>query len=122
MQNPTSVTTQAFEGLVGEVAIELSVSDKRIYEILGRDNPYPKLWRLLTALGRIDADRLRLVQADFNARVDRICGPRESDISVSTVHRETSEAIQAIIDRLPKSERQAEVREAIASLQVFLED
>ena len=43
MQSPHSVTTQAFDGLVEEVAIEIGVSDKRLYDMLGRHNPYLKL-------------------------------------------------------------------------------
>jgi hypothetical protein len=121
MQNPSDVTTKAFEGLVGEVAIEIGVTDKRIYEILGRDNPYPKCWRLFNPLGRINPERLRLIRADFNARCDRILEPRRSAASVATLHKEVSEAITAILAKAGPAERRREITEAIAELQKQLE-
>ena len=120
MQNPNSAMTQAFDGYIGEIANELGITDKRIYEILGRDNPYPKLWRLLNPLGRLDFDRLLLVQADFNARVARI-GLKESKPCVSKTHKELSEAMQKILENAPKHERKCEILEAIAELQKQLQ-
>ena len=98
MQNPNSVITQAFEGLVLDVSHELAISDKRVYEMLSRDNPYPKIWRLLNALGRINPERLRLVQSDFNARCTRILGNDKSPAALASLHKETSEAIQIVIE------------------------
>lgn len=115
MQSPNSVTTQAFDGLVEEISIEIGITDKRLYDILGRHNPYTKLWRILTPLGRLNFERLLLVQADFNARVARI-GKKEMKSCVSETHRELSEAMQKIIDNAPKSERKKEILEAIATL------
>lgn len=116
MQNPNDVTTQAFDGYVGEIAIELGITDKRVYELLGRDNHYPKLWRLLTPLGRIAPDRLGLVRADFNARCDRILNTNSEPSTPATVHQQICEAMQAILDNAPPSERRKEIVEAIAEL------
>lgn len=121
MQNPSDVTTKAFEGLVGEVAIEIGVTDKRIYEILGRDNPYPKCWRLFNPLGRINPERLSLIRADFNARCDRILGPRTTSSSPATLHKEVSEAITAVLAKAPAADRRREILEAISELQKQLE-
>ncbi len=119
MQDPTSAMTPAFDGLVGEIAIEIGVTDKRLYEILGRDNPYKKLWRILTPLGRIDHQRLQIVQADFNARCARL-SPHEFPSTTSSVHREVSEAVQAVIDKSPRAVRKREIWEAIAELYMQL--
>ncbi len=116
MQNPNNVTTQAFEGMFGEISIELGISDKRLYEMLGRDNPYTKTWRLLTPLGRLDPDRLELMRADFNARCDRIVGRKATPSTAATVHKEVSEAVQAIIEKAPRAERRRQITEAIAEL------
>lgn len=116
MQNPNDVTTQAFDGLVGEIAIELGISDKRVYELLGRDNYYPKLWRLLTPLGRVQADRLELVRADFNARCDRILNKNTTASTPATVHEQISQAMQKILEHAPAAERRKEIVEAIAEL------
>ena len=121
MQNPNSVITKAFEGLVLEVSSELAISDKRVYELLSRDNPYPKIWRLLNALGRIDTDRLRLVQADFNARCARILNTDSSKACSINLHRETSEAIQSVLEKREKNQRKKEILEAMAELQKQLD-
>ena len=121
MQNPNSVITQAFDGVVLEVSNELAISDKRVYEMLGRDNPYPKAWRLFNALGRIQPDRLRLIQADFNARCSRILDKDKSVSTLTTLHKELSEVIQAAIEKAPKNQRKKEINEAIAELNKQLE-
>ena len=121
MQNPNSVMTTAFDGYVLEVSDELGISDKRIYEILGRDNPYPKTWRLLNPLGRIAPERLRLVQVDFNARCARILKPNDVPSTPASLHKEVSEAITAILAKAPRGERKTQILEAIAELQKELE-
>lgn len=121
MQDPNSVIFQAFDGFVTDVADELGLSYQRVAEIVGKDNPYPKLWRILNPLGRMNADRLRMIQADFNARCARIYAKNSSPSNASTVHKESSEAVQKILDRAPKCERKKEILEAIAELQKELE-
>lgn len=117
MQNPNSVMTQAFDGLVNEVCIELGITDKRVYELLGKDNPYPKLWRLLTPLGRLDYERLLIVQADFNARVARLAPAVSGLPCASRLHKELTEAMQSVLDKAPKDDRKCQILEAIAELQ-----
>ena len=121
MQNPNSVMTTGFEGHIGDVADELGISDKRIYEILGRDNPYPKTWRLLNPLGRIAPERLRLVQVDFNARVARILDPVSAPSTPASLHKEVSEAVTAILAKIPKADRKVEIMQAMAELQKELD-
>lgn len=121
MQSPNSVTTKAFDGLVEEISIEIGISDKRLYDVLGRHNPYQKLWRLLTPLGRLDFDRLLVIQADFNARVARI-GKKEMKPCATETHKQLSEAMQKILERAPKEERRCEILEAIAELYKELAD
>lgn len=116
MQNPNDVTTQAFDGYVAEIAIELGITDKRVYELLGRDNHYPKLWRLLTPLGRIAPDRLALVKADFDSRCDRILLKGSTPSTPATVHEQISQAMQKILEDAPPAERRKEIVEAIAEL------
>ncbi len=117
MLNPHEVTTIAFDGLASEIADELSLTRKRVYEILGPDNPYPKLWRMLNPLGRLNADRLELVRADFNARCNRITGDRTTPSTVATLNKELDEAVQSVLDKRPAAERRPAIIEAIAELQ-----
>lgn len=121
MQNPGDVTTRAFDGLVGEIAIELGITDKRIYEILGRDNPYPKIWRLLNPLGRIAPERLALVRADFVARCDRILRRAAEPTTAASLHKEVSDAVQAVLAKAPAADRKQQILEAIYELQKQLE-
>lgn len=116
MLNPNDVTTQAFDGLVGEIAIELGITEKRVYELLGSDNYYPKIWRLLNPLGRIAPDRLALVKADFNARCDRILLAGAAPSTPASVHQQITEAMQKILENAPAAERRKEIVEAIAEL------
>lgn len=121
MQNVNSVMTTAFDGYVLEVSDELGITDKRIYHILGKENPYLKTWRLLNPLGRIAPERLRLVQADFNARCARILDKNSTPSTASSVHKEFTEAMQTILDKAPRYERKKEILEAIAELNKELE-
>ncbi len=115
MQDANSVMTQGFDGLVREVSIEIGITDKRLYELLGKDNPYPKLWRLLNPLGRLDFDRLLIIQADFNARVFRL-RDKKAVASDADLHKELADAMQAVLQKLPKADRKCEILEAIAEL------
>ena len=121
MQSTNSVTTQAFDGMVREVSTELGITDKALYLQLGKNNPYARLWRILTPLGRLDFDRLLIIQADFNARVARI-GKKEMKPCISETHKEVTEAIQAILEKKSKAERKCEILEAIAALNKELAD
>lgn len=116
MLNPKDVTTQAFDGLAGEIATELGITPKRVYELLGNDNCYPKLWRMLNPLGRLAPDRLALVQADFNARCDRVLLKGATPSTPASVHKEITEAFQKILEKAPAVERRNAIVEAIAEL------
>jgi hypothetical protein len=117
MQDPHKVMSLAFEGNVQEVCTELGVTDKRIYDILARNDPYTKLWRMLNPLGRVAPESLRLVVADFNARADRILGDRGEPSTPASLHRELSDAVDAVLAKKPAAEQKREILEAIAELQ-----
>ncbi|MEZ5421828.1 MAG: hypothetical protein R2682_01880 [Pyrinomonadaceae bacterium] len=117
MQKVTHVTTEAFDGHVSEVADELGISNKRLYQLLDQNNVYARLWRLLNPLGRVAPERLELIRADFNARVDRLTRGRTEPSTVASVHKETSEAVQAIVSEASREDRRREITEAIAELQ-----
>jgi len=121
MQDPNSVITAAFDGYISEVADELGITDKRIYHILGTNNPYAKSWRLLNPLGRNAPERLRMVQADFNARCARILEPNAKPSTPASLHKEVSEAVTSILAKAPKAERRTEILQAIAELNKELE-
>ncbi len=120
MQNPNSVMSQAFDGYVTEIADELGISYQRVNEMLGRDNPYPKCWRLLNPLGRTAPNRLRHIQADFNARCERILGGDKTPTSTSALMKELHEAIQKVVDNAAACDRKKELLEARAQIDAQL--
>jgi hypothetical protein len=115
-----SILAQAFTGLVEDTAKALNVSDKRIYEMLGRDNPYNKLWRLLNELGKRNPNQLRIIQADFNAKCS-VWYPRLSAFSTWVMHEKVSFAVTSILAKTPKDERRTAILTAIAELNKQLE-
>lgn len=117
MQDLQNVTTEAFRGYIEDVADELAVSGKRVYQMLDQNNYYEKLWRLLNPLGRVAPERLELIRADFNARVDRVIGGRTAPSTPATLHKEVSEAVNAVLEKAPSAERRQQIIEAIAELQ-----
>lgn len=121
MQNPELVTTQAFDGYTSEVADELGVSDKRVFQMLDQNNPYPKIWRLLNPLGRVAPHRLELVRADFNARCDRLTRGRTEPSTAASLNKELDEAVQHVLEKRPVAERRVAITEAIAELQKQLD-
>lgn len=116
MQNPRTATTAAFDGLVQEVCVELGISDKRLYEILGPDNYYDKLWRILTALGRVAPDRIEIMRADFNARCDRLTSGRTTPVTAAEEHRELNDVVHARLSEMTPDEQLRQIDEAIETL------
>lgn len=122
MQNPNAITTKAFDGVVGEIADELGITDKRFYEILARDNYYEKFWsKMGTPLGIAHPDRLELIRADFNARCVRLLRGRAST-SPAKLNKELDEVVQLVLEGAPGSARRQAVIEAIAELQKELDN
>jgi hypothetical protein len=113
----TDILANASEGFVKGLALEIDVKLARMYELLSKDNPYPKLWRILRPLGRINREGLRLVQADFNARCAAILDTDHDPVSPSQLHKELSEVVQVHLDQHTEAEQRKEIIEAIALLQ-----
>lgn len=113
----TAVLAQAFEGQVRTLAVCFGVSDKRLYQMISVNDPYRRLWELLTPLGQRAPSRLALVRADFNAKCDQILFPNQASSTPATVFDSCRKAFQAILEKHPKWKRSKEIREAIAELQ-----
>jgi uncharacterized protein with ATP-grasp and redox domains len=119
MQDSESVITQATKGIVDDIRDELEVKQARIYEILSKDNPYPKAKRLIRAIGRRDKSpdkwRVRLIKADLDAMFNEILGEDVPDIGVAEVHKESSEFVQAVLEKKPKAVILNEARDLSAA-------
>jgi len=116
MQDPNDVIVQAADGFVKDVAEELDITLSRTYELLGKDNPYPKTWRILRAIGRKNPDGLRLIQSDFNRRCEALL----SDLPITTVARvnkELHDVTQSELENMSTAQRRTEILQAITVLQ-----
>lgn len=110
------VVAEAATPCIKRLMIELDVKTARIYEMLGKDNPYGKLWRILRPLGRLNPDGLRNVQADFNARCDALLAESAAPVSTAELHKELNEAIQAALANKPAEVQRKEITQAISIL------
>jgi hypothetical protein len=119
MQNSNDVIVQAADGFVKHLADDLDISLARMYELLGKDNPYPKAWRILRAIGHHNPDGLRLIQSDFNNRCEALL-QNQPATSVARVNKELHDVTQAELEQKPSAERKTEILEAIAILQARL--
>lgn len=114
MQDPRSVIVTAAKGHVHELAAELEVSETRLYEILSKDNPYPKAKRLIRAIARLNPEGARHIKADLDAmfKAFEVQAPRPA--FVVDLHREASEAIAAVLAGKTVAEQLRELRELVA--------
>jgi hypothetical protein len=101
------IVAEAATPCIKGLMLELDVKTARMYEILSKDNPYPKLWRILRPLGRLNPTGLRLIQADFNARCAAILDVNPTPVSCAQIHQELSDVVQAhLSDKQPQEQRQ----------------
>ncbi len=119
MQDSNDVIVQAADGFVKQLAGELDLSLARMYELLGKDNPYPKAWRILRAIGHHNPEGLRFIQSDFNRRCEALLNDLPST-SVAQINKELHDVTQAELEQQPAARRRTEILEAIAILQARL--
>lgn len=118
MKDSNCVVVQAADGHAKQLADLYDVSLTRMYEILGKDNPYPKLLKLLRTLAneRCNPAGVREIQADLNARIDRMLSPVEREPSVASIHDECADVTSAKLRGVDLQTRKKEVLQAISVL------
>jgi hypothetical protein len=120
--NQNEVMALATDGVVKQLADELDVSLSRMYELLGKDNAYPKLLRIARPLGRLKPAGLRLLQADFNSFCESILSSTQAPVSSAEIHKELSDVVQAHLAEKSAAEQRQELIEAVAVCQHRLND
>lgn len=111
------VVAEAATPCIKGLMLELDVKTARMYEMLGKDNPYAKLWRILRPLGRLNPDGLRSVQADFNVRCQAIYADLPAAaVTTSQMHKELNDVIQSRLDGLSAEAQRREIRQAVSIL------
>lgn len=100
------------------MAMEMEVGQRRMYEILGKDNPYPKAKRLIRVIGKFNQRGVRAIKADLDAMFAAILGESDAaEITASMLHKEAFEAVDALLEGKPAVEQLFELRELVAVAQ-----
>jgi hypothetical protein len=113
MMDSTSVISHATKGIVSELATDYEVTVQRMYEILGKDNPYPKARKMIRRIARHNQEGAKLIKADLDALFTDVLEENEAP-SLEDLHRESFEAVQALLADKPKAVKEMELRELIA--------
>jgi hypothetical protein len=120
MQDSRSVITHVTKGIVDNLADDYEVSLSRMYEILGKDNPYPKAKKLIRAIARHNQNGLRLIRADMDSLfADLIVHADEP--SLEDIHKEAFEAVDSILRDKPVSDQKTQLLELVDICQRKLE-
>lgn len=120
MQDAANVICEAAAGHVEDIAARREISERRMYEILGKDNPYPKSKRLIRDIGEFNKPGVRLIKADMDSLfADLLRDESEgtADVTVQRVNKEAFEAIDAMLSGQPAADQIRELRELIAVCQ-----
>lgn len=121
MQDASSVISQAAKGCVERIAERREISLSRMYEILGKDNPYPKAKVLIRDIGEFNKEGVRLIRIDMLALFDEILDEDQRETpSTSRLHKEAFEAIDAQLEGKPMSEQLAELRDLQAIVEQMI--
>lgn len=121
MMNASDVIPAASHGIIKELAAEYDVSLARIYEILGKDNPYPKAKRLIRAIAHHNQSGARLIKADLDAMFRDILTSEMRTPTAVDLHKEAFEAVQSVLQGKSPAEQKQELRELIAVAEMMLE-
>ena len=125
MQDAKSVITEAAKGLGERIAEFWEVYPSRVFEILGKDNPYPKLRRLIRGIaavtsGKDRARRLLIIKVDFNAFIDDLIsdgGKEKKEVETCILCDELYDVMRTKMAGLSPAERLKECREAVVIMQ-----
>jgi uncharacterized protein with ATP-grasp and redox domains len=118
MQDARSVITHATAKHVGELAQEMEVGLSRMYEILGKDNPYPKCKRLIRKIAKVNLAGVRPIKADMMALFDELLRDDDRDVTAAELHKEAFEAVDAMLSGKSADEQIQELRELVAIAQL----
>lgn len=114
MLDAHSVITHVTAKHVAELAQEMEVGLSRMYEILGKDNPYPKCKRLIRKIAKVNIAGVGPIRADMMSLFDELLREDERDVSAAELHKEAFEAVDALLSGKSADEQIRELRELVA--------
>lgn len=121
MRDSRSVITNSVKNIPAEaLALEMDVSLPRMYEILDRDNPYPRAKQLIKAIGKYSTKGARVIKADLDTLFSNILEESPEMTTAVDLHRESYEALQCILADKPDAMKAKELRELISVAQHLL--
>jgi hypothetical protein len=116
MMDAHSIITHATHGIAKELADDYEVSLSRMYEILGKDSPYPKAKRLIRKIARYNQDGARLIKADLDAFFAEILTVI-AEPTLEELHREAFEAVDSVLSGKPIAVQEKELIELLSICQ-----
>jgi hypothetical protein len=115
MKDAKCVITEATKGIVDKLADRRGITYRRMSEILGPDNPYPKAKWLITDIAEFNSHGVRLIKADVDALFDSLLGKEPcEDVTDADLNREAFEAIDAVLRGKCAADQLRELRELVA--------
>jgi hypothetical protein len=115
MKDAKCVITEATKGIVDKLAERRGISCRRMNEILGPDNPYPRAKWLITDIAEFNPHGVRLIKADMDALFESLIGGEEvADVPDAELNREMFEALDAVLCGKPAAVQLRELRDVIA--------
>jgi len=116
MRNAEDVITTAVNGYTEELAAEYEVSTARMYQLLSTHCSYPKTKILIRRIAGLTQAGARLIKADIDALwADVLHDIDPLEASVQELHKESSEAVQSVLNNDPIADQKNELRQAMAA-------
>jgi hypothetical protein len=122
MLDAKSVITTATKGHVEEIAKRREITVSRMYEILGKDNPYPKSKVLIRDIAEFNQEGARLIKADMDALWTDILGLSCPKPTVKDLNQEAFEAINSFLAEKSDAEKKQQLRELIMVAELMIGD